>query len=122
MVTRALYRGPAHVCVAEDDDFRRQVGDFVGLPVRERFPQMVTSGVFEAMDAVYLSGQPIEMPLTSVGDGAVGILLIRPWRVAGEVAGVSCHHYPYSELSPQPPTARRQRAAPVSAWILTGAR
>jgi hypothetical protein len=94
IATRALYRGPAHVCVAICDEFKAQVGDFTGMPVREQFPQLTGHGVFEAMDTVYLTGEPIEMPWPSVYAGVWGTLLILPWERDGEIVGVGCHHYP----------------------------
>lgn len=109
LVTRALYRGPAHVCIAVCDEFREQVGDFTGIPVREQFPQLVGFGVYEAMDTVYLTGEEQEIAWPSVGNEGWGALLILPWYRDGEVVGVGVHHYPALPVpaKPQPRIAAR---------------
>ena len=94
-VTRALYRGPAFVCVDMTDEFKDQVGDFTGRPIREQFPELGPTGLFDAMDAVYLSGIPRDIAWNSVYDGKPGTLLILPWHdPSGTVIGVGCHFHP----------------------------
>lgn len=78
MVTRALYRGPAHVCVDLNEELEGVTGDFRGIPIREQFPQLCSSGLFEAMDAVYITGEATEMAFRSPLDGATGTMLILP--------------------------------------------
>lgn len=102
MVTHALYRGPAHVCIAVCDEFRERVGNFTGVPVREQFPELVGFGVFEAMDTVYLTGEPVELAWPSISDGTWGALLILPWYRDGTVAGVGVHHFPVVPATPRP--------------------
>lgn len=111
MVTRALYRGPAHVCIAVCETFLEQVGDFVGMPVRERFPELSDTGVFEAMDRVFLTGDPAEIAWSSISGGSPGTLLILPWYDEdGSIAGVGCHHYPAGRLADLASVALRRAA------------
>lgn len=98
-VTRALYRGPAHVCVDINDELYDQLGDFTGRPIREQFPALGESGLFDVMDAVYLSGVWREMPWSSVYDGQPGTMLILPWHDEhGVVIGVGLHFHPAPRL------------------------
>jgi hypothetical protein len=95
MVTRALFRGPAHVCVDMNDELKDHFEDFTGRPIREQFPQLRDSGLFEAMDTVLITDSAIEMAWSSVYDGEPGTMLILPWHDAtGEVYGVGLHFHP----------------------------
>ena len=93
-VTRALYRGPAHVCVDINDELNDQLGDFTGRPIREQFPTLGESGLFDVMDAVYLSGVAREIPWASVYDGKPGTMLILPWHDDDRIVGVGLHFHP----------------------------
>lgn len=95
MVSRSLYRGPAHVCVDQNVELRDRVGDYVGMPIRERFPELGGTGLFEAMDAVYITGEPIGMEWRSIVDDAVGTMLILPdYDEDGALSGVGLHWHP----------------------------
>lgn len=118
MVTRALYRGPAHVCVALNETLEEVTGDFRGVPIREQFPQLRLSGLFEAMDTVYITGEPIEMAWHSITDGSPATMLVTPvYDEDGGVCGVGLHCYPHQSSSRG--SIRRLRGAAVRALPVT---
>lgn len=89
----SLYRGSAHVLVDANQAFVDHVGDAIGRPVREQFPELGGTGIFDAMDTVYLTGRECEFVWHCPYDEAPGRMLIIPWHVAGSVAGLSCHFH-----------------------------
>ncbi len=66
----AVLRGPAHVCEYRNAAFRDLVGerdggrDLVGRPIGEAVPEV--EGVFEILDRVYATGEPIRSDETPV--------------------------------------------------------
>lgn len=118
-VTRALYRGPAHVCVDMNDELQGQLGDFTGRPIREQFPALGETGLFAAMDAVYATGHARQIPWASVYDGRPGTMLILPWHDEdGLVFGVGLHFHPCGRAL-VPGTDLLLRVLPVSAALAT---
>ena len=118
MVNRALYRGPQFICVDLNDELMDGVGDFRGMPIRRRFPELRGSGLFSAMDRVYLSGQAEEMDWTSLVDGEEGTMLILPWLEEERVVGVGLHFHPCGRSFDLANAALRH--APVVSAVLLG--
>ena len=56
----AAFAGPEHIVVAANHAYRSMFGrtDFVGLPVREVFPEIEGQQVIESLDRVYATGVP----------------------------------------------------------------
>ncbi|MEO5590438.1 MAG: PAS domain-containing protein, partial [Gemmatimonadaceae bacterium] len=74
----ALFSGPEHVITYVNPTWERVVGKSgcLGLPVREVFPEMIKSGIFNRLDEVYSTGQPstareMELPLRREPDQPV---------------------------------------------------
>ena len=64
----AVYSGPEHVVTYVNPSWERIIGkpNAIGRPIRDVFPEMIPSGIFEQMDRVYETGVPwrvSEMPL-----------------------------------------------------------
>ncbi|MES2522898.1 MAG: GAF domain-containing protein [Gemmatimonadota bacterium] len=64
----AVYSGPQHVVTYMNPEFVRVIGkpNALGRTIREVFPEMIESGIFEELDRVYRTGAPFrvtEIPL-----------------------------------------------------------
>lgn len=110
----ALFRGPAHICVAVDDELARWSGrEVVGLPAREAFVGFPKSQA--AMDRVYASGIPECLDCPNV-DGEAGRVCMFPVIRSGVPVGVATEWAPILASSPQrtplaPATSAGQRAS-----------
>ncbi|MGX5653382.1 SpoIIE family protein phosphatase [Geodermatophilus nigrescens] len=92
--------GPEHRMVAANAVYRAFAGrsDFIGRPAREVFPDIAGQQLFELLDRVYATGEPVvarewRLQMDSAADGPSGDLFldftVAPWRAAdGGVRGV----------------------------------
>ena len=72
----AVFSGPHHVITYVNPTWERVVGkkEVIGRSVREVFPEMIPSGVWEELDRIYESGESyrvdeLELPLQRTPDG-----------------------------------------------------
>ncbi|HLM69174.1 MAG TPA: PAS domain S-box protein, partial [Longimicrobium sp.] len=95
-------RGPEHRIEMANPPYRRLVGgrDIVGLPVRQALPEVDGQGLFELMDGVFRTGEPVtgsEMPVSldrGAGTPEEGFInfVYGPLRNSlGEVEGILVH-------------------------------
>lgn len=109
MSAKALYRGPAHVIVAVDEEVARLSGfDVVGLPIREAYPHPEFVEAHLIMDAVYRDGVPRSLPCPST-EGVEGVVMVWPVRVDGRLWGVATDW----RSGVGQPTPERPMASPV---------
>lgn len=75
-MARAIFRGPAHVCVDVDDEMAELIGmDVLGIPVREALTDPAFRESQWLMDAVYADGLPRVLPIAAT-DGRPGRVVI----------------------------------------------
>jgi PAS domain S-box-containing protein len=96
----AALEGPEHRMVAANGTYRAFVGraDFIGKPARQVFPDVAGQQLFELLDRVYTSGEPVtarewRIQLDRDGDSAQDEVYLdfslTPWRAAdGGVRGI----------------------------------
>ena len=102
MVARALYRGPAHVIVDADEEFRRTNAgrSVLGVPAREAFTEHQYRAAQALMDAVYLSGVPASLPVLDATE-VIGMLRFEPvYDEDGTVWGLVSEFRPLAALRP----------------------
>ena len=96
----AALEGPEHRMVAANSAYRAFAGrpDFIGKPARQVFPDIAGQQLFELLDRVYASGEPVtarewRIQLDRDGDDAQDEVYLdfsaTPWRAAdGGVRGI----------------------------------
>ena len=105
----ALHLGPEHVFELINDQYRRIAGgrDVTGLPAREAFPALVGHQLFDVIDRVYTTGQPVSAPESHLRYDRDGTGLVDAWfdvhfepirNVDGSVNGVLNFSF---DVSPQ---------------------
>lgn len=102
MGAMALFRGPAHICVAVNDEFARTIAaDAVGLPARERFTDDESARSQVLMDATFNDGIPRTMAVLST-DGIAGEVIIVPVIRRARVWGLVTDFAPAYVQPPKP--------------------
>ena len=103
----SVLRGPDHVIEFVNQRGRELIGhrDVLGKPARAAFPELEGQGLFELLDRVYASGEPVavdEAPARWTRDGAEAegyfTLVYQPYRGDGRVEGVMSHAVEVTEL------------------------
>lgn len=95
----AMLEGPEHVFVLSNAEHKRLIGrdDVVGKPIRVAEPGLEGQGIYELLDTVYRTGEPVVgrgVPITyAYGEGAgeerILDFVYEPVRnAAGEVSGI----------------------------------
>ena len=102
MGARALFRGPQHVCVAVNAEFRSSIAcDAVGMPARERFLDEESRRSQVLMDATFNDGIPRSMDVLTT-DGILGEVTIVPVIRGGLVWGLVTDFHPAYVRQPTP--------------------
>ena len=97
-VLMAALEGPEHRIVAANGTYRAFAGrpDFIGKTARQVFPDVAGQQLFELLDRVYASGEPVtarewRIQLDRDGDDAQDEVYLdfsaTPWRAADGVCG-----------------------------------
>lgn len=88
MPGRVLFRGPAHILTALDDDVRERIGDdVIGLPVTEAICDPRARPLAAALDRVFATGEPETIELENLA-GETREIRIEPFTRRGRVMGV----------------------------------
>ena len=97
------YQGPDLVFVLANQSYRSSYGrpDLIGKPVREAFPEAAGQGLFEQMERVRATGEPVRIDamraeLEVDGTGAVTEHFLDMWMVPavdadGSITGIHAH-------------------------------
>ena len=101
MGAMALFRGPQHVCVAVNEEFRAWIGGLIGVPAREQFIDDESRRSQVLMDAVLEDGIVRIMTVLSTS-GIVGVVTIVPVIRRGRVWGLVTDFQPAYVRQPKP--------------------
>ena len=76
------------------------------MPIRERYPELTETGLFDRMDAVYITGRQAVLDWESIVDGEHGTMLILPHVDRDGWRGVGCHFHSARVAIPRHPRRR----------------